>query len=281
VTAADTASDVTDVDLASMFGAMVRRSAWRLASSWQPVEGGWSARTDSLPLVWTLNSLHLDACASVEVLERLAARYQGDLSYRHALVDGSVDAEVETELIAGGWSVERDCVMAMNAMPPDLVRADVVIAEVIDLSEGELLELMEAWLLEEQPLLDAERIGQVLEFCRREATAWTERRLGVRGATGEPLGVARLRIRDHVAWIEDVYVTRSARGAGVGRAIVTEAVRASFAGGCTTVVLAADADDWPRHLYATIGFREVGTRRIFHREVDGAPTPVRGPGSWA
>ena len=262
---------------AALFAAMVRRSAWRLATSWQRVEGGWSARTGTLPSVWTLNSMHLDERLPAAQIEALVERYQDDLTYRHVLVDGAVDEAVEAELRDTGWTVERDCVMALGTSPP----LDLGLSAVTELSEDELLALMAAWLVEEQPTIDAGRIDQVLEFCRLEGRLWSERRLGVRGPTGAALGVARLRCRDHVAWIEDVYVAAAARGKGHGRAIVAEAARAAVASGCAVVVLAADADDWPRHLYAALGFGEVGSRRIFHLEADGTAASSRGPGSWA
>jgi predicted GNAT family acetyltransferase len=57
-----------------------------------------------------------------------------------------------------------------------------------------------------------------------------------------------------VAQIENVLTDPPARGHGLARGVVTAAVRLALDSGATCVFLVADADDWPRELYARLGF---------------------------
>lgn len=67
-----------------------------------------------------------------------------------------------------------------------------------------------------------------------------------------------LYLHDGAAQVEDVNTLEAWRNRGAGRAVVIEAVAAARAAGADLVWLAADADDWPRVLYAKLGFVPVG-----------------------
>ncbi|HKP91357.1 MAG TPA: GNAT family N-acetyltransferase, partial [Thermoleophilaceae bacterium] len=58
--------------------------------------------------------------------------------------------------------------------------------------------------------------------------------------------------------LDDVAVAPSRRGEGLGRELVAGAVALAPPG--RVPFLLADADDWPRHLYARLGFATVGER---------------------
>jgi ribosomal protein S18 acetylase RimI-like enzyme len=85
------------------------------------------------------------------------------------------------------------------------------------------------------------------------------------GATddGRPVGLVQLRFRWTVwwaaedCWIEDVYVGESARGAGLGRALVEAAIARAAERGCRRIDLDAEADNTPAvRLYESLGFAE-------------------------
>ena len=78
-----------------------------------------------------------------------------------------------------------------------------------------------------------------------------------------PDGVAQVRYRLSVwtgvedCWLEDVFVADSARGRGLGRALVEAVVARARERGCKRVQLDVDADNAPaRTLYEAVGFRD-------------------------
>ena len=60
------------------------------------------------------------------------------------------------------------------------------------------------------------------------------------------------------AQVEDVNTLEAFRNRGAGRAVVLAAIAEARAAGADLVWLLADADDWPQHLYAKLGFERVG-----------------------
>ena len=60
------------------------------------------------------------------------------------------------------------------------------------------------------------------------------------------------------AQIESVLTLESFRKRGLGRAVVAEAIRAALNSGHDFVFLLADDEDWPKELYARMGFEPLG-----------------------
>jgi GNAT superfamily N-acetyltransferase len=78
---------------------------------------------------------------------------------------------------------------------------------------------------------------------------------------GPPAGVVQLRFRWAVwweaedCWLEDVFVTESTRGSGLGRALVEAAIARATERGCRRIDLDADPGNAPAlALYASLGF---------------------------
>jgi RimJ/RimL family protein N-acetyltransferase/predicted GNAT family acetyltransferase len=86
---------------------------------------------------------------------------------------------------------------------------------------------------------------------------------------GAIAGWCELRQEGGVAQIEDVEVLEEFRGRGLGRAIVQHALDEGLHAG-DLVYLEALADDWPRELYAKLGFTVVGRRDVYTR----LPSPL-------
>jgi GNAT superfamily N-acetyltransferase len=228
-----------------------------------PVRCGLVARTSSLPLIWSLNQLRITEPADFDELCALAGEYLGDLPYRHLVVEHETTAlAVEDQFRQAGWRIEREVVMELTA--PGDKEADV--RKVVELTEDEMVGLMERWIAEERPAITPEGIRQVGEYSRREGRLWNETSLGIREA-GVPVAITKYRSDGQVAWVEDVYTVPEARRRGYARMLVTRAVELARAVPHELTFIIADDEDWPKNLYASIGFRPVGTMRIFHLEV--------------
>jgi GNAT superfamily N-acetyltransferase len=66
-----------------------------------------------------------------------------------------------------------------------------------------------------------------------------------------------------VALIDNVGTLQAQRRRGLARAVVTAAIEHARAEGCDPIVIPADADDWPKDLYARIGFVPLGVQVSF------------------
>ena len=87
--------------------------------------------------------------------------------------------------------------------------------------------------------------------------------LAAPGDEGPPVAVAQVRYRPSIwtgsddCWIEDVFVEESARGTGLGRALVEHVFERATARGCGRVELDVDVVNEPaRALYAKLGFTD-------------------------
>ncbi len=87
---------------------------------------------------------------------------------------------------------------------------------------------------------------------------WSERSFGILDDTGAPVALTKLRSRRGTAWVEDVYTAPEARRRGFARTLVTYATGLARSAGHELVFIIADDNDWPKHLYESIGFRPVG-----------------------
>ena len=137
---------------------------------------------------------------------------------------------------------------------------------VIEPSEEEVLELMRRWTGEDEALRRArEAHRQVVEASRLTWLARSARRLGVRDDSGALAAMAFVFSDGEQAQVEDVYTVAEARGRGFGRAVLTRAVELVRERGYGFTFIVADDNDWPKLLYAKLGFDAVGRTWIFHR----------------
>jgi RimJ/RimL family protein N-acetyltransferase/predicted GNAT family acetyltransferase len=136
--------------------------------------------------------------------------------------------------------------------------------------EVELDELMHlrAEATAREPWGDADIAAQLNDAKRLVAAAVPVRFFGA-VADGAVAGWCELRRHDGVAQIEDVEVLEEFRGRGLGRALVQHALDEAQRAG-DLVYLEALADDWPRQLYAKLGFTVVGRRDVYTR----LPSPL-------
>jgi GNAT superfamily N-acetyltransferase len=242
-----------------------RHTTEMTADDVQRLENGWIFDSRSLPVAYGLNHVRLSRPTSFEAAAQLADRAQAHLPFRRVTIEPqALSPGVEAAFIGAGWKPERDLLMVLSGQPGRQLDT----SRVVEVSEAEHLELGRMWTLETAPETTEAVLDALCEFWSRESRARGDRLLGVRGLGGDGiLAKAKLRSDGRTAQVEDVYTLASARGQGLGRALVTRAVELAEADGHEVIFIVADADDWPKQLYAQIGFEAVGTIVHFHRQL--------------
>lgn len=254
--------------------AFERRHTGRAAAETVEHPLGVAFSEPALPDAHMLNVLWVtapqaDAAAVLAAAEHL----QGTLAHRKAfVVDEALGRALAPGIRAAGWSAEREVVMALRRprdRPPDA---------------GPAAEADEATMLAAEAATDREAIyGGDAEVVRQVAGARAALRAAASGrgfvatVDGAPAAHATLFSDGPIAQVEAVMTLEAHRRRGLARAVVSAAVDAALVAGPELVFLVADADDFPRELYAKLGFDPVGELWAFTRvgPEAGPPAPQR------
>jgi GNAT superfamily N-acetyltransferase len=120
-----------------------------------------------------------------------------------------------------------------------------------------------AWKSDEPPPAP-ELVDQQLAADAQVAAVVEDRWFAVRDG-GTLVAMCRLMSRGDVGQVEDVSTLPAFRNRGCARAVVGAAVTASHDAGHALTFIIAHEDDWPRRLYAKLGFELVGTTSRFRK----------------
>jgi predicted GNAT family acetyltransferase len=82
---------------------------------------------------------------------------------------------------------------------------------------------------------------------------------------GRPVAAAQLNSDGRLAEVDDVATLPAFQGRGFGSAVTMRAVEEALAAGHELVFLVADDEDWPKDLYARLGFETIGHTWSFLR----------------
>jgi ribosomal protein S18 acetylase RimI-like enzyme len=82
---------------------------------------------------------------------------------------------------------------------------------------------------------------------------------------GEPVSWCMLYEENGIGQVDDVVTASPHRQRGYARAVVSAATRASLESGNEITFLVADDEDWPKELYAKLGYEPIGRRYEFTR----------------
>jgi GNAT superfamily N-acetyltransferase len=203
--------------------------------------------------VWVLNQLSVDAATDAGGLIGALDELYSQLPHRRAFVeDPEVGELLAPALRTAGWLVERDVFMVLRrdrdrSPEPGLAR---------EVDEA-TIRAVEAQTIGEEPYGEPAIVEQLLgsraAFGRAgNARYFVAAREGVDGCH------ATLYSDGVVAQIEDVGTLRAMRGRGLARAACSAALDAAIAAGHELVFIVADDEDWPKELYAKLGFDPVG-----------------------
>ena len=169
----------------------------------------------------------------------------------------SIDDRARGERLAAGfealgYEIDRDVTM-VHVREPD--RWTDARAEEIDLATAK--RFFVAANLEAARRVDAADARMLADFRDVLVERVDARFFGAR-VDGQVVAGCELYRLDDVAQIEDVFTMTAHRGLGLARAVVLAAVRTAREAGADLVHLFADGDDWPKQLYAKLGFDELG-----------------------
>jgi ribosomal protein S18 acetylase RimI-like enzyme len=248
---------MSDLERAADFEELIRdRCAERVVQS----RFGPALFNDTYSTIWTLNVLRTEhpGDASAEEIAAEAECVQAGLGHRRVILPlGS--PRLEEGFRELGWEPDHFLFMVYRGRgePADTSRTEEV-------ELGQLRRLREVIIREWQRDADPATVSQLVEADMLMWKAANSRIFGI-VEDGEVVSSAQLWSDGETAQVEEVATLPEHRGRGYAKALVTRAVDEAVAGGHDFIFLVADGDDWPKKLYARLGFEEVGSRFAFLR----------------
>jgi GNAT superfamily N-acetyltransferase len=215
------------------------------------------------PGVWVHNQLHVTGPAGdIDDLIRILEEHYGYLRHRRVIVEDEAEGE---RLARGfrdrGWQVESHVYMALHE-PRDREPEPGLAVEV---SPAEHRAIEHRTLGEDAFASDPDVRDMLLDAraARQRVVDVVHCVAGV--LDGRHVGNTIVYLVEGVAQVEDVATLKPFRRRGVARAMVSLAVDLALQHDPELVWIAADAEDWPKDLYAKLGFRPVGRIFVFTR----------------
>lgn len=238
----------------------------RCAERIVPFRFGTGLFNDTLRHVWDLNLLRADRShgATAEALAVEAERLHGEAGQTHRRI--AVPDETEGERLADGFRAlgwEAQCFLFMARREAGPRSADLSLVEEV---RGATIRPLRERIARAEPWADGEEmVRQVLDAGRLVELASHVRHFAVR-VDGEPVSAADVYSDGRTAQVEDVVTDPAFRGRGYASAVVLHAVREAKRSGNDFVFLIADDADWPKELYARLGFVPLGREWMFLRK---------------
>lgn len=216
----------------------------------------------SIPIVYDVNFLRADRVAPASTLAAEADAALAGFFHRRVILEaeGAGLVEAFAEL---GWTRSTHLVLAHTREPDRRVDTSAV----REIPLGALAGVNRRVTLAE-PQGDERLAAQLLAAKGRVAAA-VPTRFFAAFAGDEIAAYCELRSDGKVAQIEDVNTLSAYRGRGLGRVVVQHALDEARASAAVVFVEALH-DDWPKELYAKLGFDQVDERHLFLR----APHPL-------
>jgi RimJ/RimL family protein N-acetyltransferase/ribosomal protein S18 acetylase RimI-like enzyme len=204
--------------------------------------------------VYDMNYVRAEQPAPAEELIADAERLMEDYFHKRVIVERG-DEGTATRFRARGWTVVPHLIMARTREPDRRVDTSMV----REVSFAELrparreVTVGEPWGHDE--------IASLLDDAKQLIARAVPTRFFAAFAESEIAAYCEVRSDGTVAQIEDVNTLPRFRGRGLGRAVIQYAVDAARNTNAI-VYLEALAEDWPRDLYAKLGFDVVGERHF-------------------
>jgi GNAT superfamily N-acetyltransferase len=245
---------VVDAEIARRVDAFERDLIERTSTSVEPSAFGTAYLNLEFPQRYSSNFLWVPGVLDGVDADSLAAdadRTLGEhgLDHRHLEIDDAGNGpRLAAAFLELGWSAEALVHMIQRREPEPRPAVEVVEADFATARPT-----IEA-ALRAQPYADSEEVV-------RQLTEWRgvlEREIGARFflgvADGEPAAVCEAYVLGDVGQVEDVNTLEAYRGRGLASAVVIAASAWARGRGADLVFLIAAEDDWPKELYARLGF---------------------------
>lgn len=239
------------------------RWAWDSSSTrTEPSALGTALINDRFPSYWDGNLLRVerpsDATAAALIAE--TDRFFSGFAHRSiAVFDAEAGMRLAPAFRDERWEIDRLVFMVRRRQPD---RASPMSVEAASIEEVTPF-LVETNLHSHGGMTPA--AAEANAAVRGMLVETTGLRFFVARVDGSLAGVSELIVHDGVAEIDNVNTLERFRGRGVARAVVGRAVREGIEGGADLVFLIADDGDWPKQLYAKLGFDPVGIYWRFTR----------------
>jgi GNAT superfamily N-acetyltransferase len=211
--------------------------------------------TPELPRRHDSNYVFLERAASAREAIAEADRILGGAGRTHRVIltfDEALADRLAPQFQAIGWLTQRHVFMVQRREPEK--RADTSIVREVDesvLRPGRTREIVA------QPWGSPELARQLLDAKVMLADRAETRFFGVE-VDGEIVAWSDLYLAQGVGQVEDVATASEHRGKGYATAVVLRATEEARRAGADLVFLVADDYDWPKELYARLGFDAVG-----------------------
>jgi ribosomal protein S18 acetylase RimI-like enzyme len=220
----------------------------------EETQSGRAVFTDELPHRLDGNYLWVDRYAEPETLVAEAERHQRRLIF---VPDPEIGDRLAPWFKRQGWRVDRHVVMAQ--LREHQREADLGVVR--ELGEERLREARRQ-VLSGQPWATDEVLEQIFAAKRLIGERVRARFFGA-VVDGEVVSYADLYQDGADAQVEDVGTLPEHRDRGYASAVVLAAIAAARSDGAEFVCLVADANDWPKELYARLGFDTIGNYTKF------------------
>ena len=233
------------------------------------------------PQVYDANHVRAPRAASPteigELLARIAEVYDGHDGYDHHEVACDLDTPdaFEARLCLDGWQLDTTLQQLLSGPllfdgspgPPGLAMrpatSDVDWQSMTTLTRINHLESSRTFARESWSLELTESMVEHRRLKAPEMQPWMASLAGI------DIGfLSAMPGENGVGLIDDLFVHPDFRSQGIGLALLDWCVADARTRGAEQVTLSSRPDDWPRHLYARLGFRPLFVERSWERYVE-------------
>lgn len=239
------------------------------------------SRDPDRPDVWDANFVRSARASTPDEIEQLLARIEevyAGLAHRQLRIDLDTPDPIEARLALDGWTLDPTLQhllvgdLADPGAPTDGLRIEAVVddADWDDMYTVTRLDHLEEAVKATREPWPEEMSRHMVGHKRRKAPEmqpWLAR------LEGEPVGMfSSMPGVDGVGLVEDLFVAEPARGHGIALALIARATADARDRGAGPVIIGSLVDDWPKKLYARLGFRPVFVERGWQLDL-ARPTP--------
>ncbi len=232
---------------------LTRRRAQRTVAT----TGGFAVRDNAYPLSHDHNKLLVHCSCDGAALAAAAERELDGLGHRLVEVRTPELADEFASSLAGYTRSDNRLLAWFGPAPGRRPTVELDLA-------GRTAAATTVWTAD-LPAAGPEVWRQLGERVIRMARACTPTFLAALGPDGDVACTADLYVHQGVAQVEEVLTVPAYQGRGLATGVVLDAVARGFEAGATTVLLVADAEDWPLGWYRRLGFVDLGGTSSFSR----------------